>query len=214
MPAEHEADLPEPLQWSELVLADFPAAGPGLGRPRFSNEVVDATSLPDFQRAPLQRVSPRFVPYAVLTNAIFWLVLIVAVSLVPRLPMVEFDLPAWVVLAPGLALLWFGSVAGLDARRRRWALREHDLIYHSGLIWQRTAILPFARIQHVETASGPIERMFGLMRVKCFTAGGMSADLAVEGLERDAARRVRQYLLDQISEEVSGSDQPPAAETQ
>lgn len=212
MSAEHEADLPEPMQWSEPALAQPPGSGPE--RLAFSNEVVDASSLPDFQRAPLQPVSARFAPYAVLTNAIFWLVLVVAALLVPRLPMVEFELPGWVVLAPGLALLWFCGVAALDARRRRWALREHDLIYHSGLIWQRTAILPFARIQHVETASGPIERMFGLMRVKCFTAGGMSADLTVEGLERDAARRVRQYLLDQISEEVSVSDELPESETQ
>ncbi|MGY6553271.1 MAG: PH domain-containing protein [Wenzhouxiangella sp.] len=214
MPAEYNADLPEPLQWSQPAVAEHPTASPAPQRAAFSNEVIDASSLPDFQRAPLQRVSARFAPYAVLTSAIFWLVLVLAVVLVPRLPMVEFALPEWAALGPGLALLWFCSVAALDARRRRWALREHDLIYHSGLIWQRTAILPFARIQHVETASGPIERMFGLMRVKCFTAGGMSADLTVEGLERDAARRVRQYLLDQISEEVPAADEAPEAESQ
>lgn len=214
MSAQHEDGLPDPLDWSEPAVAEPPAAGPVPGRSAFSNEVVDASSLPEFQRAALQPVSSRFVLYAVLTSAIFWLILVVAALLVPRLPMVEFELPGWVVLAPALPLLWFCCVSGLEARRRRWALREHDLIYHSGLIWQRTAILPFARIQHVETASGPIERMFGLMRVKCFTAGGMWADLTVEGLERDAARRVRQYLLDQISEEVSVSDELSESETQ
>lgn len=213
MSAEQEADLPDPRQWSEPLIAEPLVAAPDIPRPEFSNDVVDPTSLPDFQRAPLQPVSERFAPYAMLTSAIFWLVLALAAMSIPRLPMVEFEVPIWVVLAPVLALLWFSAVAGLDARRRRWALREHDLIYRSGLIWQRTAILPFARIQHVETASGPIERMFGLMRVKCFTAGGMSADLTVEGLQRDAARRVRQYLLEQISEEVTTPDEPPRAES-
>ena len=72
-------------------------------------------------------------------------------------------------------------------------------------MWRRTIILPFARIQHVETASGPVERLFGLMRVKCFTAGGSSADLAMLGLDAEQARRVRQYLLEQIREDRTPS---------
>lgn len=196
MDPTRNADLPDPLQWSQ--------ARPE--KPAFGNEVIDPAALPDFRRARLERVSSRFAPYAMISSAIFWLILTVVALVVPRLPMVTLELPGWLALVPGLALLWFATIAGLEARRRRWALREHDLIYHSGLIWQRTAILPFARIQHVETASGPLERMFGLMRVKCFTAGGLSADLTVEGLEREDARRVRQYLLEQIRD-----DEPEAA---
>lgn len=188
-----DQSLPEPRLWSHAA----PVTAP------FSNAPVDAEQLPDFRRVELSRVSPHFAPYAVLSAAFFWLFLIAAAIIVPRLPMIDLELPRWLFAVPGLALLWFCAVAGLDARRRRWALREHDLIYRSGLIWQRTAILPFARIQHVETASGPLERLFGLMRVKCFTAGGVAADLTVEGLERDAARRVRQYLLEQIRDDES-----------
>ncbi len=204
MDTRSNRELPEPQQWSQAQQAERV----------FSNEVIDPAGLPDFRRAALERVSPRFGPYAMISSAIFWLVLLAAALAVPRLPMVEFELPAWLPLLPGLALLWFAAVAGLDARRRRWALREHDLIYRSGLIWQRTAILPFARIQHVETASGPLERLFGLMRVKCFTAGGLAADLTVEGLERDDARRVRQYLLEQIRDDETetadaGQDRQP-----
>ena len=198
MEPTRNAGLPEPLQWSQAQTE----------KSAFSNEVINPAALPDFRRAPLERVSSRFAPYAMISSAIFWLILMVVAVVVPRLPMVTLALPGWLGLLPGLALLWFATLAGLEARRRRWALREHDLIYHSGLIWQRTAILPFARIQHVETASGPLERMFGLMRVKCFTAGGLSADLTVEGLERDDARRVRQYLLEQIRD-----DEPEAADS-
>lgn len=191
MDSRSDTGLPAPHQWSQFQ----PETA------AFSNEGIDPAALPDFRRAALERVSSRFTPYAVITSAIFWLILIAAALVVPRLPMVDFELPFWLALVPGLALVWFALVAALDARRRRWGLREHDLIYRSGLIWQRTAILPFARIQHVETASGPLERWFGLMRVKCFTAGGLAADLTVEGLQRDDARRVRQYLLEQIRDD-------------
>lgn len=200
METRSDSGLPEPHQWSQ---------GQSAAR-AFSNEVIDAAALPDFRRAALERVSARFAPYAMISSAIFWLLLVIASVVGPRLPMVEFELPTWLPLVPASALIWFATVAGLDARRRRWALREHDLIYRSGLIWQSTAILPFSRIQHVETASGPLERLFGLMRVKCFTAGGLAADLTVEGLEHDDARRVRQYLLEQIrDDEAAAADGEP-----
>ncbi len=178
-------------------MSDAGEAGSDLAT-AFSNRTIDPDELPDYRAVALQSVSPRFAVYAALSSALFWLGLSAALLIGPRLPFVNLGLPAWIAAGPLLALAWFAAVAWLDARRRGWALREHDLMYRAGLIWRRTSILPFARIQHVETASGPLERAFGLMRVKCFTAGGMAADLIVEGLEQDAARRVRQHLLEQI----------------
>lgn len=172
----------------------------------FSNRTVDPSALPDYRSVALNPMARSFAPYGVLTSVLFWLGLAAAVLVVPRLPFVDLTLPTGLAVVPLAAALWFGAVAWLDARRRGWALREHDLIYRSGLIWQRTAILPFARIQHVETASGPLERLFGLMRVKCFTAGGMGADLSVEGLDQSAARKVRQHLLEQIRDEDGGEE--------
>ena len=164
----------------------------------WTNQAIAPDELPDYRQVTLHPVARRYLPYALLTTAGFWFVLLGLALGVPRLPFVEFDPGPWVAGGVLLAAIWFSLLAWLDARRRGWALREHDLIYRSGVIWRRTAIVPFARIQHVETASGPIERLFGLMRVKCFTAGGMTADLSVEGLDGEAARRVRQYLLEQI----------------
>lgn len=174
----------------------------------FSNRQLGLAELPDYRSVSLSPVAAGFAPYAALSASLFWLMLAAAVLFGPRLPFVGLDVPSWLVLLPLVALSWFSALAWLDARRRGWALREHDLIYRSGLIWQRTAVLPFARIQHVETASGPLERAFGLMRVKCFTAGGMAADLSVDGLDRDSARQVRQHLLEQIRDEDQHLEAP------
>ncbi|MFW5927042.1 MAG: PH domain-containing protein, partial [Wenzhouxiangella sp.] len=77
------------------------------------------------------------------------------------------------------------------------------------VVWRKTVIVPFARIQHVEAVHGPLERYLGLMRLKCFTAGGMSADLTVKGLDRNDARRVRQYLLEQIGKTSDAGGEDP-----
>jgi hypothetical protein len=90
----------------------------------------------------------------------------------------------------------------IDARTRGWALREHDLVYSYGVLWRHTVIVPFARIQHVESSSGPLERRFGLMRFKCFTAGGSRADLTVKGLSVSSAQQARHYLLEQIRDDT------------
>lgn len=176
----------------------------------FSNEQVDSGGLPDFRRIDLEPVSRTYLPYAVLSQTLFWVILAVAIVGVRLVPFSPITPDWWMATIPAVAAVWFGALAWLDANRRGWALREHDLIYRYGIIWRKLVIVPFARIQHVETSSGPLERVFGLMRVKCFTAGGMTADLSVVGLGRDNARKVRQYLLEQIrADEPETVAEPP-----
>lgn len=167
--------------------------------PAFSNSTIE--SLPDFRAVDLRPVASAYLPYSLVTTGGFWAIVVLAGFVGPRLPFVHFDPGLWLVGGLLLPAIWFTAMTWLDARKRGWAVREHDLIYRSGVIWQKTVIVPFARIQHVETASGPIERAFGLMRVKCFTAGGMMTDLSVEGLDQASAKRVRQYLLEQIRDD-------------
>jgi uncharacterized protein len=174
----------------------------------FSNGPVPVDGLPDYRRVDLNPVARNYYAYSLAVTGAFWLIMLVAVAWVPRLPFIPFDPGPWSVFVMSAATIWFCVIAWIDARRRGWVVREHDLIYRYGVIWQKTVIVPFARIQHVETASGPIERLFGLLRVKCFTAGGMMADLSVEGLDVRSARRVRQYLLEQIREDESDPDRP------
>ncbi|QKK02827.1 MAG: PH domain-containing protein [Pseudomonadota bacterium] len=168
----------------------------------FSNEQVDPGALPDFQRVELTPVVPAYLSWALITQTAFWLILAGAAVAVIWLPL-PFDPADWpgsrALPLPFVMLAIMGAVyARLDARTRAWALREHDLVYRHGVVWRKTVILPFARIQHVEAMHGPLERYLGLMRLKCYTAGGLEADLTVKGLDAGSARRVRQYLLEQI----------------
>ncbi len=164
----------------------------------FSNTSVDPTALPTLDAATLQPVSPYYPPYRLLSLplrwttllAVFWLLL--TVSAAPE-PLRNLLVPIALVAVLAITLLGY-----LEAGRRAYGLREHDLIYRSGLLIRRTAVVPLARIQHVEIASGPLERRFGLVQLNCFTAGGSSGALGLQGLDADTAERVRQYLLSRI----------------
>ena len=76
----------------------------------------------------------------------------------------------------------------------RYAVREHDLVVQSGVIFRRWSSIPHNRIQHVDTRQGPIERIFGLSRLLVFTAAGMSADGSIPGLATADAERLRDQL--------------------
>ena len=164
----------------------------------FRNEPVDPANLPAWEEVALTPIAPRYARCRLLTVTGWGAVAAAALALFPppeALPLVGDPRAALGVFGAGLRA---GGLAWAEARRRAWGLREHDLIHRSGLVVRTTVIVPLARVQHVESISGPLERAFGLVRLACYTAGGLSTDLVVAGLERDTAERVRRYLLGRI----------------
>ena len=76
----------------------------------------------------------------------------------------------------------------------RYEVREHDLLVQSGVFFRQWSSVPLARIQHVDTRQGPMERIFGLARLQVYTAAGMSADASLAGLDEPTAEALRDEL--------------------
>lgn len=101
---------------------------------------------------------------------------------------------------PGLGVLAIGGplvVAIPTVRYRRWryALRKHDLWIRSGVLWTNTSVIPYARLQFVDTTQGPLDRAFGLAQLVVHTAApGTSGRLP--GLALDDAEALREKLAD------------------
>ncbi|GGX80784.1 membrane protein [Litchfieldella qijiaojingensis] len=173
----------------------------------FSNSSVEPDTLPAVEEARLTSVSPRLAPCVALQQMWRWLLL---TTLALLFPVTNATLAVWqpwfAAGVGGLGAMMI--VAGwLEAKRRAYGVREHDVIYHRGLLIHRTQVLPLVRLQHVETLSSPIERAFGLVRLACFTAGGRGADLLLEGLPARRAEAVKHYLLSRLDSD--GDGQPP-----
>jgi len=172
------------------------------------NALINPNELAAAEPLRLTPVAPSYARYRAVALSMRWLVLAVLAWLsVPEMLHREPMLAFWPLALLALAMLHL-VVSWREARSRAWGLRDHDLLYASGLIQRRLTIVPCNRIQHVETASGPLERRFGLLRVTCFTAGGLSADLVLQGLDEGEAERVRQYLLGRIRDQ--DADAAPA----
>lgn len=76
----------------------------------------------------------------------------------------------------------------------RFALRESDLYLRRGLLFRSVSIVPHARIQHVDTRHGPLDRWLGLSEVVVFTAGTRGAILTIPALGAQEAEHVRDRL--------------------
>src|ERR687898_2388070 len=100
-------------------------------------------------------------------------------------------LPVLAVLV--LASVVVGVVPGLRWKRWRYEIRPDEVDLQRGILWIGRTLVPLARIQHVDTRSGPLQRRFGLATVVFYTAAGanqipeLSAAVAAEVRDRIAA---------------------------
>jgi len=82
-----------------------------------------------------------------------------------------------------------------------WRIDEKVLEIRSGLLFQRTRLLPLSRLQHVDLERGPLERRFGLASLILHTAGTHAASISIPGLDAAEAARLRDHLV-----EIGGDD--------
>ncbi len=99
------------------------------------------------------------------------------------------------VVMVGLAIagLIADVVAGRRVRAWGYAERAEDLLVRRGVMFRRTSVIPYGRMQYVEVTAGPFERAFGLATVQMHTAAAAS-DARIPGLPAVEAARLRDQL--------------------
>ena len=154
--------------------------------------------LPSVRSVHWERLDPSYPRMVLLSGSGLWLVtglIGLPLSITGAIPIAPaLMLTAWLALAIPTALAYPG------ARVKRFAVREADILFHEGLLWKSTTVIPRNRIQHIETENGPLERWFGLVTLKCYGAGGQQADLVIPGLAEPFGEQLREHLLDHGTE--------------
>jgi len=105
--------------------------------------------------------------------------------------------PVYLAVLPALAALLLSVVLvfvgpSLLWQRWRYEIREDEVDLQRGILWVSRTLVPLARIQHVDTQSGPLQRRFDLATVVFYTAAGanripeLSAPVAAGARDRIA----------------------------
>lgn len=138
-----------------------------------------------------QRVSPKYIPVDMIGTLVFG-ALSTAVSFVPY----WFGWAEGWILGTGVGLMFMLTLA-LTPRRVRaigYLLRDDDLLFRRGILFQRFVAVPYGRMQLVDISRGPVTRAFGLAELKFVTAAASSGVL-IPGLPIAEAESLRDHLV-------------------
>ncbi len=101
------------------------------------------------------------------------------------------------ILAAPIAALVLAALILLPHRiyhAWRFALRDDHFYLRRGVLFHTSSIIPYARIQHVDTRHGPLDRWLGLASLVIFTAGTRGAIITVPALPAADAEELRDSL--------------------
>lgn len=131
-------------------------------------------------------------------------VAILAVVATPIVLFVDAAAP-WMAAAVVLPVLVLGLV-WVPLRYRAWAFqfRPDHLFLEHGVYRQVETVVPYVRIQHVDTSRGPIERALGLSTLVVYTAGSRGADVSIPGLPADDAEAMQTRVKELAIESEGG----------
>lgn len=156
----------------------------------------------DLDPLDLRPLDPR-------VRALWWTVgalMVVPPTILVVLVGLFVDLPGGTALVAGGVAVAIALAAALvpAIRYKRWgyALRERDLVIRYGVFWVTVSIIPYARLQFVDTRQGPLDRLFGLSQLVVHTAAlGVSGRLP--GLDTERAEELREHLAAVETDAVS-----------
>jgi membrane protein YdbS with pleckstrin-like domain len=172
-----------------------PAAGAAAGldagtfdrlvEPRSENRLV-------LESGVWHQISRKYVWVQLISTGLF-LAIVVAVTLVLALGLEQTW--AWI---PGAVITvivgWTLAILPRQARAIGYQLREDDLVFRRGILWQRLVAVPYGRMQLVDITHGPLDRGFGIAQLKFVTAAAATG-VIIPGLEQATAETLRDHLV-------------------
>ena len=201
--------LPEPHPHAEPAssgeFAPQPAGSPDEFAPQPAGGAVDeaaredlaAHTPDDLGRLDLphegwQRVSKRFIVVELIGSVITLAVLAAAAIFIAVISEAVWQ---WWVAGPiALITLIYMIFTPRRVRSIGYLLRDDDLLFRRGIMWQRFVAVPYGRMQLIDVNRGPVARAFGLSELKFVTASATTG-VVLPGLPADEADRLRDHLV-------------------
>lgn len=89
---------------------------------------------------------------------------------------------------------------------RKFALRDHDIIYESGWLIYYQGVVPFNRLQYVNINQGLLMRALGLGTIVLHTAGSEKSAMKISGLEINVAMKIKAIVAEKMNATLTTED--------
>lgn len=173
----------------------------------FSNVPIPFDEIPQAEDIELKPIERKYLFVRLISDMIIFSLIAVgvyALTFMDKSPpnRIEDNL-LYILLAVGIIASLTIIMGVLGFKYKRFAIREKDIIFQTGLIFRKKIHVPFNRVQHVEVNQGVIDRYVDLAKLKIFTAGGSRSDLSIPGLKNDDALKMKSFILQKTEEDES-----------
>lgn len=151
-----------------------------------------------------KRVSPSYAWADLAMNLLF--VVALAAVFVVILVLSRGDAPLFFRIALPVLIVIFLINAIFAFRRVRaigYVLREDDLLFRRGIMFERVIAVPYGRLQLVDVTRGPLLRALGLATLKFVTASAATG-VHLPGLPHAEAEELRDRLVSLAEARRSG----------
>lgn len=163
----------------------------------FQNIVV--SSFPNILEVEFKYINRKYLKVILINITFVYLSLLAAVFFLEYKNILGLEeVSFWLFLFITILFIYTIFIKIIGFKRRKFLVREKDISYKKGVFYKKITTVPFNRIQHVEIDQGPISRFFNLASLSVFTAGDSSDDLKVNGLLKDEAQQIKEYISNQI----------------
>ena len=164
----------------------------------FENTLVKLNEIPKYQEINFSSLHKSYKKIVVL-NSLFTLVLgngicIAFFFLIDEIEKFYAIVPI-IVISALLALFPL-----LSYKKKKYAFRQHDVLFKKGLIFKSTHISPYIRLQHVVIKQGWYAKKLGLATLVMYTAANNFSDISIPGLTLEEAERWKSFLMNRIQE--------------
>lgn len=140
-----------------------------------------------------RRVSPKYLMIDLVSTVIWGAIVTVATGVPWFLSREPF-----LLVLPAVMAVIFVLVAVFTPRRVRaigYLMRDDDLVFRRGVLFQRIVAVPYGRMQLVDINRGPLDRAVGLAQLKLVTAAAASG-VVIPGLPIAEAEALRDHLVE------------------
>ncbi|QIZ99863.1 PH domain-containing protein [Leifsonia sp. PS1209] len=140
-----------------------------------------------------QRVSPKYVVVVIVSAVVSGVVLAAAATFLWLVAQWSWG---WLLLAAVVVITIVSLIiAPRRARSIGYRMREDDLLFRRGIMYQRFVSVPYGRMQLIDINRGPVGRILGLADLKFVTAAA-STGVVIPGLPEPVAADLRDRLVE------------------
>jgi membrane protein YdbS with pleckstrin-like domain len=153
--------------------------------------------------AAVQPVERSYVQVIRVRTFLAWLPLIIGAVVLDRLVLANTPIGGLLlVLVPVLAMLATAMAPPRIWARLGYALEPAMLRVVRGWMFHTDTLVPLVRVQHLDVARGPLDKMFGTATLAIHTAGTHNSIVSLPGLSPDRAGELAAVIRTHIKADL------------